>query len=340
MFIATLKNKPDMDQVLFYNKLPFRILLSLIAANCIVWYGADVNFFRGLLMMSYYVAIISSSLMAFLLISWVHLVTIRLDKSLDWQEKLSARIIFQVLLGLIVPSFGAFFLAALYFSAYGTDILSTTYLLLDFPIIIALLVLLNIYYYLNYLFWTMKQRYITSQELLMEQTPASLKMKTAPIVKTTNETFAEEPIPEPETVVKPIADKPALKPPLLTEEKQYLLIHFNNNHLKISVPEEVSYFYRSSNGYWLKTFGSKDYPIAQSLKDIEELYSGSTFFRINRKVIINAKSFEGFIPGSKKGTLMLNVKTIADYKDEPAMEMFTVSEERVAKFKDWVRMMN
>src|SRR5581483_4625076 len=102
-----------------YNDLYFRIIISLIAAHIIVTFGAKESFFALLMAWYYYRDLALSFVIAFLLISEVYLVTVKLDRRFDWLKDTATRIALQSLFGLIIPSISAFLLAALYFGMLG-----------------------------------------------------------------------------------------------------------------------------------------------------------------------------------------------------------------------------
>lgn len=148
-----------------YNDLLFRVIISLIAAHIIVAFGATQSFFQFLINWKYYRSLLPSALIAFLLISEVYWATVKLDKRFDWKENTIVRAGLQLLLGLGVPSISAFLLATVYFAMFGYNILSNTYYLqFDFPVIVILLLLLNVYYLAFYFFkrWQLSEQLRTS----------------------------------------------------------------------------------------------------------------------------------------------------------------------------------
>ena len=88
------------------------------------------------------------------LIRWI---TLKLDKHFDWQQKPIVRLLLQALLGIIVLSVIAFLLAAIYFALHNTNILKTEYLTFDFPLILLMLALINVYYFVYYVFDSWRQ---------------------------------------------------------------------------------------------------------------------------------------------------------------------------------------
>ncbi|MHB8207632.1 LytR/AlgR family response regulator transcription factor [Mucilaginibacter sp.] len=146
-----------------YNDLYFRIIVALIAAHIIVSFGAKESLFQLLITPDYYQSLLPSAVIAFLLVCEVYLVTIRLDKHYDWKEDTAKRIGLQLSLALILPAITAFLLATIYFGLFGYNILNTYYLQFDFPVIVIMLILLNVYYLAFYFY---RQWQLTESRLL------------------------------------------------------------------------------------------------------------------------------------------------------------------------------
>jgi len=135
-----------------YRDLPFRIIIALLAAHIIVSFGEKESFFQLLLMPDYYRSLALSFVIAFILVCIVHAVTVGLDRRFDWRLVPVARAGLQLSLALLLPAILAFLLAFFYFRAFGLHILDTLYLKYDFPVILLMLVLLNIYYLAFYFY--------------------------------------------------------------------------------------------------------------------------------------------------------------------------------------------
>ena len=152
------------EKRLEYNDLYFRIIIALLAAHIIVSFGAKESFFVLLISWYYYRSLLLSFVIAFLLISEVYLVTIKLDKNYNWKERTVQRVGLQVLIGVILPSVTAFLLATIYFRFFGFNILNTYYIRFDFPVIVILLILLNVYYLAFYFYklWQQSEKRLLS----------------------------------------------------------------------------------------------------------------------------------------------------------------------------------
>lgn len=152
----------DISKSTSYNDLWLRIVVAVVAAHIIISFGATESFWQLLISWYYYRDMSLSFLIAFLLVNEVYLFTIRLDRLFDWKLFTAQRIGLQLLLGIIVPSITAFLLADGYFAIFGIQILKTHYLEFDFPVIVIMILLLNVYYLAFYFF---KQWKITEQRI-------------------------------------------------------------------------------------------------------------------------------------------------------------------------------
>ncbi len=139
-----------------YNDFWLRIIASVIAAHFIVVYGVEKSLFQVLLTPIYYVAMAGSVTIAFILITVVRWIYIKLDRRFDWLQRPVERTGLQVLLGLVAPGILAFILAAIYFALRGMNILHTLYLRFDYPIILLLILFLNLYYLAYYFYARMR----------------------------------------------------------------------------------------------------------------------------------------------------------------------------------------
>lgn len=141
-----------LDHKVDYKDLYLRLAACLAASHIIVIYGEPKSVFEIMLLPEYYIALLGSTLIAFILFSIVRFITVKLDRTYSWKERTAERIGMQSFFGLIVPSFCAFLLASFYFYIRGGNILKTTYLRYDFQVVIMQLLLINIYYVAYYFY--------------------------------------------------------------------------------------------------------------------------------------------------------------------------------------------
>ncbi len=112
--------------------------------------------------------------------------------------------------------------------------------------------------------------------------------------------------------------------------QERLLIQVGNNYRLIEV-KEIAYFFVMDKGTYLRTFKGKTYTIDHSLDKLEQsITDPGTFFRINRKYIINIKSIDKMVAWSRS-RIKLSLDPAADKEDDTV-----VSIERSSDFKKWL----
>src|SRR5690554_4402799 len=134
-----------------YRDLWTRIVLCIIAAHWLVSFGEPESIFELILMWDYWRSLAGSWVIAFGLVSLVRWICLRLDQRLDWQHETAFRGVAQAVVGVGLLSLLAYLAAALYFAAHGIDIRDTVYLSLDWPLVVAMLLVINLYYLVYYI---------------------------------------------------------------------------------------------------------------------------------------------------------------------------------------------
>lgn len=135
----------------------FRVIAAALGAHFMAIFGYDEGMFEILLEPNYWVALVFGFLIALFGLYLVFRVTKFLDKKYDWYDDTLIRVVSQVLFAWIMPCMIMFFAAAAYFAFFRTNILETDYLKLDFPVIVILMLVMNLYYLCQYLIWRNKQ---------------------------------------------------------------------------------------------------------------------------------------------------------------------------------------
>lgn len=99
-----------------------------------------------------------------------------------------------------------------------------------------------------------------------------------------------------------------------------------------SVPcEEIASFYSLDGGTYLQTFKKRNYSIDYSMDLIEEQVDPKTFFRVNRKLLLNYSNIDTIHTWSGS-RLKLELSHPLDDLDDDLI----VSRERVRIFKEWL----
>lgn len=137
-----------------YNNRKLRIGAALVASIYIVLHGRLNLILTALTSLSFYIALTVSFSIALLLVYYVHKITIVLDEHVGWRSDPVKRSILQFIIGIIIPSFIDIIFVWIYFTALGKNIMEIGFFLIDFPIIIAFLTILNLYYLIHYLLLT------------------------------------------------------------------------------------------------------------------------------------------------------------------------------------------
>lgn len=132
--------------------LPFRIVAAVCGAHIMVVFGVETTFFQALMNPVYYRAMLGSTLIALPVVEYAGYVSRKLDKKYDWLHAPLERSFFQLLFGVVLTSIIAFLLASAYFSVNGINIFDTLYLRFDFPVVVILILLMNVFFVLQYFY--------------------------------------------------------------------------------------------------------------------------------------------------------------------------------------------
>lgn len=93
---------------------------------------------------------------------------------------------------------------------------------------------------------------------------------------------------------------------------------------------EIAYVYTMDKGIYIKTFHGTSYNVDFTLDKMEEMLNPDSFFRINRKYLINIASITNMVAYSR-GRVKLDLKP----KTEEELDTI-VSIDRSGKFKEWL----
>ena len=111
--------------------------------------------------------------------------------------------------------------------------------------------------------------------------------------------------------------------------KKRFLIQVGEKIKKIEV-SEIAYFYVLEKGVYMRTFQGNSYSVEYTLDKLETILNPSSFFRINRKYLVNMDSIANMAVYSR-GRVKLDLKPNADDELETV-----VSIDRSADFKKWL----
>jgi len=111
--------------------------------------------------------------------------------------------------------------------------------------------------------------------------------------------------------------------------KKRFLIQIGEKIKKIEA-SEIAYFYVLDKGVYLRTFQGNSYAVEYTLDKLETILNPSSFFRINRKYLVNMDSIANMVAYSR-GRVKLELKPNADDELDTV-----VSIDRSADFKKWL----
>jgi DNA-binding LytR/AlgR family response regulator len=119
---------------------------------------------------------------------------------------------------------------------------------------------------------------------------------------------------------------------LTTNEKKYRERFSISVGTKIKIVEalDIAYFFVMDKGVYLRTVQGSTYNIDFTLDKLEEMLNPASFFRINRKYLINITSIANMVAYSR-GRIKLELKPKADDEFETI-----VSIDRSGEFKKWL----
>jgi two-component system, LytTR family, response regulator LytT len=111
--------------------------------------------------------------------------------------------------------------------------------------------------------------------------------------------------------------------------KKRFIIQIGEKIKKVEVAD-IAYFYVLDKGCYLRTFQGNNYPVEYTLDKLESLLEPSSFFRINRKYLVNMAAIASMVAYSR-GRVKLELKPKADDEFETI-----VSIDRSGEFKKWL----
>ena len=120
---------------------------------------------------------------------------------------------------------------------------------------------------------------------------------------------------------------------LLTTNSQVFRTRFSvsvGSKIKIIEVEDIAYFFVMDKGVYLRTFEGSSFNIDSTLDKLEEILSPVSFFRINRKYLVNIASITNMVAYSR-GRIKLELKPLADEAFDTI-----VSIDRSSAFKKWL----
>lgn len=137
-----------------YKNKKTRLTVSVIAAFYIVIHGKPFNLLRALYSPGFYIALAISIVVAMFLVQIVHRCTVILDQKYDWRSMFFIRAVMQSVFGIVLPCAVDLIVMSLFFQLQGQNAWENGFIHIDFPVILLLMVILNLYYLIYYLLYT------------------------------------------------------------------------------------------------------------------------------------------------------------------------------------------
>lgn len=251
-----------------YNNRKFRIISAFVASFCVVIYGTRFDVLRALTSPIFYLVLAISFAVAFLLVQFVHYITKRLDAHYDWRTQFVERMVFQILLGVVVPMVIDMILYSIYFAVLGQNIFENGFFHIDLPFVGMLLLLLNFYYCIYY--FVLTDRHALQREMKKEWASSE-------------QTSAEK-------------------------GRQLLTAICSGLDGTTDLKTDVLYFYSTNKQVYLVLHSGKELPVNSSLRALSEVLAEFNFTQINRSIILNFRTVLHFKTGTKRDTLTLLFK--------------------------------
>jgi two-component system LytT family response regulator len=112
-----------------------------------------------------------------------------------------------------------------------------------------------------------------------------------------------------------------------TGVKQRFLIKQGDRLIPVETAE-IAYFQTKDKMNFIRTFDKKEYPVDQSLDEIEKMIDPQLFFRANRQFIVSA-------PAVEKINFWFSSKLKVDIKPDPGEDVI-ISREKSMAFRKWM----
>jgi hypothetical protein len=142
-----------------YKDFWFKIIGCLLASYIIDALDREESILERLSSKYFYIDIAGGFVIALILWEFVRFITRYLDKRLFWSGQPVKRLVLQLLLGVVLPSFLSFVFTWIWMEfAYNQDIFKTSWLNNEFYTVILIILLINLIYFTWWLYLNWKQQ--------------------------------------------------------------------------------------------------------------------------------------------------------------------------------------
>lgn len=281
-----------------YNDLPIQVCGSFWISYLIDAIGRPESVFERITTSYFYVDLLSGFLITFLLWEYLKRVVMFLDLRFEWFKETGLRLIFQLVLGFVVPSFFSFVLTYWYMKLiWNQDIFISQWLQNEFYVVQILLAFVNFYYFTYWL-------YLMNGKSTLSQISVQGINKSEIINVDVQKGEGFE-----------------LKSAVIEVPKG------GKNYL---MPvSDMAYAYVKDNYSYIKQINNETFVTSYSLEDLYGMLDNNNFFRVNRQFIVNRKALKSY-SSIENGKIEVEIDPIS--KDK-----IIISQKRAKAFREWIR---
>ena len=246
-----------------YLDRTFRLVISVPASAYMMLYREKENFWLAVFDVPFLIGLIFSYATCVLLLWLINRISFRLDQHNDWRQQTILRIAHQFCWGVACSVLLTFVLVTLFFYlVFGMDIRNTEYLSHDFPLVILLIILGNLYYMAYYLWLVPPQGFV----------PVNLAKEAMSHAKEAAMANGQE------------------------KYRELFLAQTKDGIIPLS-QENIAAIYRQDEFVLLKTFDRQTMALEQSINQAFSHLAPLHFFKINQGCIVNYRICQMFKPG-------------------------------------------
>ena len=260
-----MKNKPDDNKKPHYNDLSFRLIMSLPVSVYMMLYRERESIFEAIADINFWIGTALGFVVSFMILTLINRISKKLDSKYPWREATTVRLIYQLCWGICAMMIFTFSLVLItYWVIFGIDITRTEYPTHDFPLVILLIVLANLYY-LTYYLWLVKS-----------YAPLDVHMES-------NTEVIEE---------------SAITETRKNSSEHSVYLAPTSNGIIVIPQEKIAIIYRQDAYVLLKTFDRETYTLERSIPQIVPELDSIQFFRINPRCVVNYRACKSIRQGT------------------------------------------
>lgn len=233
------------------------LLIALIIAHVIVTETQRKPFLVLIHQLNYKVAIAFSWPFTFLLMFWIHYLTKKLDQYAPWTSKFTIRILLQFVLGVILVLVVDILVVRSYFLVFDNDFEDSGYMQIEFPIIRWMVLFMNTFY----IAWFFAVNFFDSKKI-NEGLNAYIDFL--------NDQKEQERF-----------------------YSQKIEAKLGNKIIQVEL-NEIACFVREENVGYVYLFDGRKFNIDLKLNELRKLLDASSFYQINRSVMISFSAIKGY----------------------------------------------